>query len=264
MKILFFGDIVGEPGRRAVKETLPLWREQHKPDLILANAENAANGQLPQPKHLDELMQAGVEAFTVGDHVRDHDFTPLTSYPIVRPYNLAAQTPGVGFRIIETALHQKVALISLVGNAFIKTPSTNYFKAADEILEQLASETLHAIFVDFHAEATSEENSLGHELDGRVSAVVGTHTHVPTADTKVLPKGTAYQTDVGMCGGLDSVLGFSPASARQWLGRELQEATGRVPFEMADEGPVICDAVLVEVSGPHAASAIRRISNRPS
>lgn len=263
MKLLFFGDIVGRPGRQAVVETLPQWREQYKPDLIIANAENAANGQLPQPKHLDQLQAAGVEAFTVGDHIRDRDFAPLADYPIVRPYNLSKLTPGVGLRLVETSLHRKMALISLVGHAFLKIDSRNYFSAAEEVVTAAEAAKPDAIFVDFHAEATSEKNALGFALDGRVSAVVGTHTHVPTADTKLLPHGTAYQTDVGMCGGYHSVLGFSPSSARQWLGRELGEADGRVPFEMEEQSRAICDAVLVETDGPHRAKKITRISSRP-
>lgn len=263
MKILFFGDVVGSPGRNAIRDTLPIWREEHKPDLIIANAENAAGGQLPQPKQLDELASAGVEAFTVGDHIRDRDFAPLEKYVIVRPYNVTPATPGVGYRIVETGLGGRVALISILGNAFLSNPGTNYFKAARAAVTEADNDNADAIFVDFHAEATSEKNAMGIELDGLVNVVVGTHTHVPTADTRILPQGTAYQTDVGMCGGLDSVLGFSPRSARKWLGRELGETKGRVPFEMAEDGPAVCDAVLVETDGPHRARSIRRLTTRP-
>lgn len=261
MKILFFGDIVGRPGREAVAETLPQWRDEHKPDIIIANAENAANGALPQPKHLDELLAAGVDALTIGDHIRDRDFPTLADYPAVRPDNLKEKKPGVGYLLVETATHQRLALMSLVGHAFIKTPATDYFAAAGRLIARINEDKPDAALLDFHGEATSEKNSLGFELDGRISAVVGTHTHVPTADTKILPKGTAYQTDVGMCGGLDSVLGFSPASARQWLGRELTGSKDRIEYEMAD-GPKVCDAVLIETAGPAKSDSITRLSTR--
>jgi metallophosphoesterase (TIGR00282 family) len=262
MKLIFFGDIVGEIGRDAVKETLPIWEKEYKPDLIIANAENAANGALAQPKHLDELLAAGVDAFTIGDHIRDREFRTLNDYPAVRPINLTEKHPGVGYRLVETPTHQRLALASIVGNAFIKTVSDNYFQAAEQIVKRIKDDGADASLIDFHAEVTSEKNSLGRELDGRVSAVVGTHTHVPTADTRLLPKGTAYQTDVGMCGGYDSVIGFSPPSARKWLGRELGEGDGRVPFEIAG-GVRVCDAVLIETAGPGKSKSITRLTTRP-
>lgn len=264
MKLIFLGDICGRPGREAAADTVPRWKEEHQPDLVIANAENAANGQLPQPKHLEELQAAGIDAFTVGDHVRDRDFAPLEKFPIVHPNNLKEQIPGLGYRVVESATHGRLGLMSLLGSAFVKLESTNYYQAAEKLLEQAAVDQLDATLLDFHGEVTSEKNSLAFELDGRISAVVGTHTHVPTADTKLLPNGTAFQSDVGMCGGLDSVLGFSPHSARLWLGRELGETpSGRVPFEMA-EGPTICDAVLIETAGPATATSIRRLTTRPS
>lgn len=262
MKLIFLGDICGRPGREAVIQTVPKWREEHRPDLVIANAENAANGTLPQPKHLEELQAAGVDAFTVGDHVRDRDFFTLERFQIVRPGNLKEQLPGVGYRVVESATHQRLGLISLLGNAFVKMESTNYFAAAEAVVKQAEQDQLDATFLDFHGEATSEKNALAFELDGRISAVVGTHTHVPTADTKLLPNGTAYQTDTGMCGGLDSVLGFTPEAARLWLGRELDEEVGKVPFDMA-EGPAICDAVLVETDGPTKSKSIQRLTTRP-
>lgn len=262
MKILFFGDIFGRGGREAVTATIPRWRQEHQPDLVIANAENAANGALPQARHLQQLRDGGVDAFTIGDHIRDHEFESLADFPVVRPANLTGAFPGVGYRVVETAIHQRLALISLLGHAFVKLESDNYFQAAEQLLERAAADKVDAVLLDFHAEATSEKNAIGFELDGRISAVVGTHTHVPTADTKLLPQGTAYQSDVGMCGGLDSVLGISPSSARAWLGRELGEGDGRVPFEMA-EGLQICDAVLIETDGPTKAKSIRRLTTRP-
>lgn len=262
MKLIFLGDICGRPGRETVAETVPQWKAEHQPDLIIANAENAANGTLPQPKHLEELQSAGVDAFTVGDHVRDRDFSTLERFPIVRPANLKDPLPGVGYRVVESATHGRLGLMSLLGNAFVKLESTNYYQAADALVKQAEADGVDATLLDIHAEVTSEKNSLGFYLDGRLSAVVGTHTHVPTADTKLLPHGTAYQSDIGMCGGLDSVLGFTPQAARLWLGRELGEDVGKVPFDMA-EGPAICDAVLIETDGPTKSQSIRRLTTRP-
>ncbi len=263
MKILFFGDVFGRAGRTAVAEALPVWRGEHKPDLIVANAENSAGGVGATAKTLDELMAAGVEAFTFGDHARDTDFSKLAGYPLVRPANLAKPLPGIGSRIVETALHHRVLLISLLGNAFVKPASTNYFAAADDLLGQHAAAKPDAIFVDFHAEATSEKNGLAYHLDGRVSAIVGTHTHVPTADTRLLPRGTAFQSDAGMCGALNSVIGLQTEVATSWLRRELGEDAPRPSGHPDVQQPYICDAVLVDTAGAHKAKSIRRLTTRP-
>lgn len=263
MKILFFGDVFGRAGRTAVAEKLPIWRDEHKPDLIIANPENSAGGVGANAKVLDELLEAGVEAFTFGDHAKDTDFSKLTDYPIVRPANLTKVIPGVGSRIIETALHQRILLISLLGNAFFKLPSTHYFEAADELLNRHAVDKPDAIFVDFHAEATSEKGGLANYLDGRVTAIIGTHTHVPTADTRLLPKGTAFQSDVGMCGAFNSIIGMQTDEATSWLRRELGEEASRPPGRPEVDRPYICDAILIETAGATAAKSIRRLTTRP-
>lgn len=263
MKILFFGDVVGKAGRTAVAETLPEWRTRHRPDFVIANAENAAHGLGVTAKNLDELTAAGVDAFTVGDHFFDKDFAPLEKYPVVRPGNLQGDHPGSGARVFETATHRRVAVVSILGNVFIGPETEPYFGAADRMLEGIAAESPDAIIVDFHAEVTSEKNALAHHLDGRASALVGTHTHVPTADTRLLPRGTAYQSDLGMCGGLDSVIGFNIQNSTTWLRRELGEPVKKTSPHPADLPPFICDAVLIETAGPTKSKSITRLSTRP-
>lgn len=262
MKILFIGDIVGKAGRLAVAETLPKWKQEHQPDFIIANAENSAHGHGATPGTLDELMTAGVEAFTFGDHLTDEHMKKLGEYPLVRLANLTGNHPGVGARTFGTALHKKILTINLLGNAFIKRPSDNFFDAIDAILKEHDSADLDAIFVDFHVEATSEATALGFYLDGRVSAIVGTHTHVPTADGRILPKGTAYQTDVGMAGTLEGVLGFHAPTSIQWLRKELGEHDEKVPLTVAEERPYVVDAVLIDTNGPHKSRSITRLTTR--
>lgn len=267
MKILFLGDVVGEPGRRAVAEALPQWRTLHEPDLVIANAENSAHGLGASPQALDQLQKAGVDAFTMGDHYADADFGKVADYPLVRPLNAPDAKLGTGSRVIETALHRKVLLINLLGHAFIKDPGNNYFDAVDDALEEQAAASIDACVVDFHAEATSEKTALGHYLDGRVSAVVGTHTHIPTADTRILPGGTAYQSDLGMAGALNSAIGAPFESVEPWLRSEMGETGPKAQRTMrqgpAQTPPLICDAVLVTTTSRHAADSIIRLSTRP-
>ena len=267
MKIIFLGDVVGEPGRRAVAQALPEWRAKHRPDLIIANAENSAHGLGANPKALDELQDAGVDAFTMGDHYADTDFAKVADYPLVRPINAPDAELGTGARVIETALHHKVLLINLLGHAFIKRPGTNFFEAIDKVLKEYADETVDACLVDFHAEATSEKNSLANYLDGRVSALVGTHTHVPTADTRLLRKGTAYQSDLGMAGALNSAIGAPYESVEPWLRREMGETGQKAQRGKrqgpAETSPLISDAVLITTKDRHSATAITRLSTRP-
>ncbi len=261
MKILFLSDVNGKPGRIAVAEALPAWKKKYRPDVVIANAENSANGRGAVPKTLDALHAAGVDAFTMGDHSFDQAFEPLEKYPIVRPGNFAPDQPGVGDRVIETPAG-RLLLINLLGFAFLRHRGTNYFRASDQILKKYAKENLDAILVDFHAEATSEKTAMGYHLDGRVSAVVGTHTHVPTADTHLLPQGTAFQSDVGMCGAAESVIGISLAGSKAFLLREMGERQQAPPKGGADNRPYTCDAVLIETAGPTGAKSIARLTNR--
>jgi metallophosphoesterase (TIGR00282 family) len=202
VRILFIGDIVGKPGRKAVSLLLPRLRKLHSPDLVIANAENIASGRGLTPSTVRELFISGVDVLTSGNHAFDNrEILPQleTESPILRPYNYPPGTPGRGVLRVGP-----VTIINLIGRVFMQAYD-DPFRAIDSILEDL--DPSRPIFVDFHAEATSEKQAFGWYVDGRVSAVVGTHTHVPTADQRVLPKGTAYVTDAGMTGARESVIG---------------------------------------------------------
>ncbi|MBU2575876.1 TIGR00282 family metallophosphoesterase [Patescibacteria group bacterium] len=209
MKILFLGDIVGKIGRRAVAKVLPDWKEEHDPDFVIANGENLAHGKGFTRDTLDEALKAGIDFFTSGNHIaKKSEGLGLLSdkkLPMIRPANYPPNVPGDGYRVIEVGT-TKIAVINLVGRHFIKEKFDCPFRAFDDILKDIPK-SVKIIFVDFHAEATSEKVAFGWHVDGRASAVVGTHTHIPTADASILPKQTAYITDVGMCGAVDSVIG---------------------------------------------------------
>jgi len=207
-RLLFLGDVVGEPGRKAVSVLLPLLKEELKLDFIVVNGENSAGGRGITPKIAISLMRAGAAVVTSGDHIWDQrEIVPyLGDEPrMLRLLNYSAGTPGNGFVVLESK-KCKVAVVNLQGRTFMNQQLDNPFPAILACVEKLREET-PVIFVDFHAEATSEKVAMGWHLDGKVSAVVGTHTHVPTADERVLPKGTAFQSDAGMCGPMDSVIG---------------------------------------------------------
>lgn len=207
-RILFLGDIVGEPGRKAVITLLPLLREELKVDFAIVNGENSAAGRGITPKIAISLMRAKADVITTGDHIWDQkEIVPfLYDEPrLLRPINYPAGAPGNGSLILQTK-RCKVGIINLQGRTFMRDALENPFPTVTKAVEEMRKET-PVIFVDFHAEATSEKVAMGWHLDGLVSAVVGTHTHVPTADERVLPKGTAFQSDAGMCGPVDSIIG---------------------------------------------------------
>lgn len=208
MKILMIGDIVGQPGRAIVRSMVPKLRRELGLDLVVANAENAASGNGITRATADEILSAEIDILTGGNHIWDKreimdwiDDEPR----LVRPANYPEGTPGKGYILTETAKHIKVAVINLSGRVFMP-PLDCPFQTVDHILKKI-ERVADFILVDFHAEATSEKVAFGYYTDGRVSAVVGTHTHIQTADARILPKGTAYITDVGMTGPYDSVLG---------------------------------------------------------
>ncbi len=208
LRLLFLGDVVGEPGRKAVSVLLPLLKEELKIDFTVVNGENSAGGRGITPKIAISLMRSGATVITTGDHIWDQkESIPFFAEEprILRPLNYPAGVPGQGSVILETK-KGKVAVVNLMGRTFMGPQVENPFVAITECVERLRQET-PVIFVDFHAEATSEKVAMGWHLDGKVSAVIGTHTHVPTADERVLPKGTAFQSDAGMCGPLESVIG---------------------------------------------------------
>ena len=209
MRILFLGDIVGEPGRKAVMHKLADIKREHNIDFSIVNGENAAGGRGITPKIARELFASGAKVITTGDHVWDQrellDYLP-TEPNILRPLNYPTDTPGNGAVVSETEFG-KVAVINAQGRTFMNPPLENPFTIVEEKVAQLREEGVKIIFLDFHAETTSESIAMGFHLDGTVSAVVGTHTHVQTADERILPNGTAHLTDAGMCGPEISVLG---------------------------------------------------------
>jgi hypothetical protein len=213
-RILFLGDIVGEPGRKAVIEHLPGLRKELLLDFIIVNGENAAGGRGITPRIAIDLLRAGAAVITTGDHVWDQpevvDYFP-TEPRLLRPINYPPDTPGQGSVVLETP-KGKVAVIQAQGRSFMQPPLENPFLAVEAEAKRLRTEGIQMIFVDLHAETTSEKIAMGWALDGLVSVVAGTHTHVQTADERVLPGGTGCLTDAGMCGPDDSVLGRSVES----------------------------------------------------
>ncbi|MDD4271312.1 MAG: TIGR00282 family metallophosphoesterase [Patescibacteria group bacterium] len=213
LNILFIGEANGKIGRRAIQELLPGLKKELKPDLVILNADNLAHGNGVSEATIKEMITAGVDAFTGGDHcfgnigslnVYDNDL------PLLRPANYSEKAPGKGFIVLETNGH-KILLISLIGQVFMSMDHNNPFHKADEILSNLANNNLSAIIIDMHAEATSEKIALAHYLDGRVSAILGTHTHIMTADARISESGTAAISDVGMTGLADGVIGVDKA-----------------------------------------------------
>jgi len=212
IRILYIGDVVGQPGRRALHSRLEHVIDREKIDFTIVNVENAAGGFGVTEAIMEELSELPIQAFTSGNHIWDKkEFVEnFEHYPhVVRPANYPAGNPGKGKVTRQTAAGVDVAVLQLMGNVFMP-PCDNPFHAADRELREIAAKV---IVVDIHGEASSEKQAMGRYLDGRVSAVVGTHTHVPTADERILPNGTAYQTDVGMTGAYDSVIGFRPDEA---------------------------------------------------
>ncbi len=253
MNILFFGDVVGRPGRQAIKKILPKWQKKYQPDFIIANADNLAHGKGVTEKTLNELLETGIDLFTSGDHIwskREQAIRILESkkIPLIRPANMSKDLPGQGYHVLKLRT-KKILVINLIGTVFMKEEYDNPFKKVDQILE-LEDDNFNAIIIDWHAETTAEKICLGWHLDGRATAVLGTHTHVPTADAKILPQGTAYITDVGMVGAKDSSLG---ADKQRSLEMFLQETPFR--YKVAT-GPTEINAVLIEIGRNKKAKSI--------
>jgi metallophosphoesterase (TIGR00282 family) len=209
MNILFIGDIVGAPGRRVVEELLPRAVDLYRIDLVVANGENASGGIGITPQVADQFLNQGVDVLTSGNHIWKHkEILPYLQDTdrLLRPANYPPETPGQGLTTVETAAGEPVAIINLEGRVFMNAIECP-FRTADRLLETLPPR-VRVILVDMHAEATSEKQAMGWHLDGRVSAVVGTHTHVQTADERILPGGTGYISDIGMTGPVDSVIGM--------------------------------------------------------
>jgi metallophosphoesterase (TIGR00282 family) len=250
--ILFVGDVVGGIGRRTLLESLPVLRERYAPTFVIVNGENIAGGLGITPKIADELLASGVDAITLGNHTyhRREIYAYLDSQPrIVRPANFLRSQPGHGTCVVE---HDglRLGVVSLSGNLYLRA-GRSAFTEIEVALAELGA--VGHILVDMHAEATSEKVAMGWHLDGRVTAVVGTHTHVPTADARVLEKGTAYITDVGMTGPRGGVIGVKREQAIQSLLTQMP-----VRFETSDEDPWLM-GVLIRCSQPLRADSIEQI-----
>lgn len=257
IRIMFLGDIVGEPGRKAVIAQIPLLKQEEALDFIIVNGENTAGGKGITPKIAIDLLRAGAAVITTGDHVWDQkeigDYLP-TEPRLLRPLNYPDGTPGHGSVVLETA-KGRVAVMQVQGRAFIQPPLENPYLAAEREADRLRGEGVGPIVVDFHAETTSEKIAMGRLLDGRVSAVLGTHTHVQTADERIFPGGTGYLTDTGMCGPEDSILGRSIESV-VWRFR-----TGLpTRFPIAGGAVRLCGAIMDVDVASGACLAIRRLS----
>lgn len=242
MRILFIGDVVGRTGRGAVARALPELRKTHAVDLVVANAENSAAGIGATPSTLQELRRHGVDLFTLGNHTwRKKELLDAMDglACVARPANFPEGVPGRGAVTATLADGRKAAVLNLLGRVYMD-PADCPFAAADRLLPELRAVT-PVILVDFHAEATSEKAALGWHLDGRCSAVIGTHTHVQTADEWILPGGTAFLSDAGMTGPADSIIGMKRGPI---IGKFVRGIPGK--FEVA-EGPAIFSAVLIEV-----------------
>lgn len=243
--ILFFGDVVGRPGRNGLRAILPSWRAEHRPDLIVANVENLAHGYGVTESTIQEIIELGVDLCTSGNHIfdrKEHADRLLSAEDsnVLRPQNFGGAFAGSGVKIVQ--LGQKVIrVVNLQGRVFMPQEVEDPFATLETILSQDAATPVLPTLVDFHAEATSEKVALARAFDGRVSAVLGTHTHVPTADARVLRGGTGYQSDVGMCGALESVIGM-----REQEVLERFRTGAQVPLQPA-EGPVVVNATLVTI-----------------
>ncbi len=253
MKVIFLGDIVGEPGRRAVKELLPSLIKKYSCDFVVANGENAAGGFGLTEKIAEELFSYGIEILTSGNHVWKKEFFPYLQKTerVLRPANYGDKAPGKGWTIAYKG-GKKLGVINLEGRTFMR-PLENPFIVGQKLVEFLKKDTPF-ILVDFHAEATSEKVALGFFLDGLASAVVGTHTHVQTSDERILPKGTAYITDVGMCGTINSIIGMK---IEQAIDMYLNLFPRKL--EVEKNGPVKLEGVFLEFDSEGKAQKIERL-----
>ena len=259
MRILFLGDIVGHPGVQAVKTWLPKVLDRYSPDITIANAENMApNGRGFTERQTETLFDHEVDILTMGNHVFDQrEALHMIEHDrrVVRPANFPEGTPGRGYTLCKVG-NEQIAVINLLGRALMGDYD-DPFRAADRILKEIGDQAQH-IFVDFHAETTSEKASLAHYLAGRVSAIVGTHTHVQTADDRILPGGTAFLSDAGMCGPYESIIGFAKEGVIQ---RFLTQMPTR--FEVPQGTNVQLHGAFIETDAKGRAISIERVSITP-
>lgn len=256
MNILFIGDIYGSLGREIVKRNLPKIKEQYSINFVIANGENAAHGKGITEKMYKEFLELGINVVTMGNHTFDNwdifNFIE-NARNLIRPANLDISIPGKGYEIYNYN-NYKIAVINLIGRTFMN-PANCPFRTFDEIYNKVKDIT-PIIIVDFHAEATSEKIAFGYYVDGRVTAIIGTHTHVATADYRLLPKGSAYITDVGMCGPLNGVIGVEKESV---ITRFIDGLPTR--FKPVEEGDIQFNSVLININNKtNLATKIERIS----
>jgi metallophosphoesterase (TIGR00282 family) len=260
--IAFLGDIFASPGRRVVGQQLPVMREELKPDLVIANAENAARGSGLSPDLYRKLREAGIDAMTLGDHAyREPKITELLQRPeepVSRPANLSGAAVGKAMLRLPAPGDdsRSIYVITLLGRVFMTLPANDPFETIDRMLEQIP-ERNPIVIVEAHMEATSEKAAIAHHLNGRVTAVLGTHTHIPTADARVLPGGTAFITDMGMCGPYDSIIGREKASVLRYM------TTGMfIPFGIGAGDEAMCGVCLRIDADSGRAVAIDRFEYR--
>ncbi|MCX6784228.1 MAG: TIGR00282 family metallophosphoesterase [candidate division WWE3 bacterium] len=258
IKILFIGDVVGSLGRLAVSKILPTLKKGDSINIVIANGENLAHGRGASQKTVTELLNSGVDVLTSGDHIfyREEFKNEIVNLPVIRPANFPDSEAGLSYYIFDLGKKGRFLICNLLGSTFIDYPDLrNPFLVIDNLLRQFEGEKLAGILVDFHAEATSEKMAMGWFLDGRVSAVVGTHTHVGTADVRILPLGTAYVTDVGMCGSYNSVLGVKKEII---IDRFVNQ--GRQRFDWDSCGPAIFSSVEIKINDKTGkATGIKRV-----
>ncbi|MFA5854143.1 MAG: TIGR00282 family metallophosphoesterase [Patescibacteria group bacterium] len=260
LTVLIFGDVVGKIGRTALLKALPELKATYHPDLTIVNGENLAHGKGVTHPIVSELKKGGVDFFTSGNHIFAnpkgvHEIwaDPELKDLLIRPANFPEGTAGEGEKILDVA-GKKVLVVNLICQVFMKEPYGNAFDAMEAILERHKDKKLDAILVDLHGEASSERIAFGFHFDGRVSSITGTHTHVPTADARILPKKTAYLTDIGMTGARLSVLGVKPEGP---ISRFIPGEA--IPFEIPETGEVDLNAVLLTINGDGTAASILQI-----
>lgn len=244
MKILFFGDLVGKAGRQAVKKVLPELKKKFQPDFIIANAENLAHGKGVTEQTLQEMLDVGIDAFTSGNHIHKKDVEILENkkFNLVRPANYPVGVPG--YEYLKIKKHDKnILIINLMGRVFLQENFDCPFKKFDELYKLLKVKKNDIVIVDFHAETTSEKNAFAWYVDGRASMVLGTHTHVQTADERIFPKGTGFITDVGMVGPIDSVIGVAKEGIIETFLTQISNQ-----HEMVESGGMFVSAVLVDIN----------------
>ena len=259
MKILFIGDVFSEVGRLAIKKQLPILRQELKLDFVIANVENASHGKGVTPRTIEELQGYGVNAFTSGNHIWDQkEIIPFISRTklLTRPANYSPDAPGQGSLIFEVYSGVKIAVINVEGQRFMPAMNDSLFRAVDREIDRWRGQA-DIYFVDVHAETTSEKRMMAWYLDGRVAAVVGTHTHVQTADEEILPKGTAFLTDAGMTGPYDSVIGLQKEIATTKMVKQMP-----AQFHPATNDVRFC-AVMIEIDESKGiATSIKRIQQK--